>query len=188
MGSHTRDYEALLGMAPSRRHAVRLREAVVFQDYGQNRSKHARFRAMSERLQASVPWKPHPGVFLVRGTSGDRRVLVDELELAERLRVRRGFKSRRFHPARRGHRPGLLRGRRDRDGRGGEPADARHPAAPAKEARVLALQPPDRFVGLYKHLTDRDGQHFGFVVGNAEGRDFRVDPDEVERTLDLFAA
>jgi capsular polysaccharide biosynthesis protein len=52
---------------------------------------------------------------------------------------------------------------------------------------VLALQPPGRFVGLYKHLTDRDDQRFAFVVGRPEGEDFRVDPEEVERTLDLLS-
>ena len=55
-------------------------------------------------------------------------------------------------------------------------------------AGLLVLQPPDRFSAIYKDLTDRDQQQFGFVVGLGRGTDFWVDPDEVERTLDLFTA
>ncbi|MNM93047.1 hypothetical protein D3C81_1054080 [compost metagenome] len=51
---------------------------------------------------------------------------------------------------------------------------------------LLALQPPNRFVSYYKYLTDRDHQHFGFVVGTPQGDGFTIDIDEVERTLDLF--
>jgi hypothetical protein len=53
---------------------------------------------------------------------------------------------------------------------------------------LLILQPPDRFVCFFKYLTDRDQQNFGFVVGTPDGEGFRIDPDEVERTLDLFPA
>jgi hypothetical protein len=37
-------------------------------------------------------------------------------------------------------------------------------------------------------MTDAHQQHFGFVVGEAEGAGFRVDAGEVERTLDLLPA
>ncbi len=37
---------------------------------------------------------------------------------------------------------------------------------------LLTLQPPNRFVSYYKYLTDRDYQHFGFVVGIPEGDGF----------------
>ena len=30
---------------------------------------------------------------------------------------------------------------------------------------LLALQPPNRFVSYYKYHTDRDNQHFAYVVG-----------------------
>ena len=51
---------------------------------------------------------------------------------------------------------------------------------------LFVLQPPDRFVCFFKYLTDRDRQNFGFVVGTPAGAGFTIDPDEVERTLDLF--
>ena len=51
---------------------------------------------------------------------------------------------------------------------------------------VLTLQPPNRFCSVIKRTTDPDHQHFGFVVGHAQQDGYRVDADEVERTLDLF--
>jgi hypothetical protein len=53
---------------------------------------------------------------------------------------------------------------------------------------LLVLQPPNRYCSLFKNLTDRDGQKFGIVVGIQTGDDFTIDPDEVERTLDLMDA
>ncbi|MHC8354589.1 hypothetical protein ACYZTL_04945 [Pseudomonas sp. LB3P81] len=58
--------------------------------------------------------------------------------------------------------------------------------APGEIAVAPVLQPPDRFVCFFKYLTDRDQQNFGFVVGTPAGSGFTIDPDEVERTLDLF--
>ena len=34
--------------------------------------------------------------------------------------------------------------------------------------------------------VEKKNRHFGFVVGIPDGGDFRIDPIEVERTLDLF--
>ncbi|VVO55293.1 hypothetical protein PS858_00494 [Pseudomonas fluorescens] len=45
---------------------------------------------------------------------------------------------------------------------------------------------PSTVVCFFKYLTDRDRQNFGFVVGTPPGAGFTIDPDEVERTLDLF--
>ena len=53
---------------------------------------------------------------------------------------------------------------------------------------LLALQPPNRFVPMIKSITDRNSQHYGYVVGLPRGADFWIDPEEVERTLDLFPA
>ena len=89
---HTPAYEEWLGMKPLRVDSAYLRELVVFEDFGQNRHKHARCRAMSDRLNSQVNSRPHPGVFIIRGRTGMRRVLVNEMEIAERLRNRRGFR------------------------------------------------------------------------------------------------
>jgi hypothetical protein len=187
VNSHTPGYEAWLEMRPVRTEGAFFRELVVFEDLGQNENKHARFRSLGDRLRRRVEPRPHAGVFIVRGATGSRRVLRNEIEIAERLRDRRGFTI--VDPAKQdvpaivqacaGARvvvgvegSGLLHGILVLETGGG----------------VLVLQPPNRFSAILKDLTDRDQQQFGFVVGLARGDDFWIDPEEVERTLDLFAA
>jgi hypothetical protein len=187
LNSHTPGYEAWLEMRPVRTEGAFFRELVLFDDIGQNQSKHARFRSLGDRLRRRIEPRLHPGVFIIRGATGSRRVLRNEIEIAERLRDRRGFTI--VDPVKQdvpaivqacaGARvvvgvegSGLIHGLLVLETGGG----------------VLVLQPPNRFSAIYKDLTDRDQQQFGFVVGLARGDDFWVDPVEVERTLDLFAA
>jgi len=182
---HAPGYEALLEMSPLRCSSALLREAVIFADVGQNRSKHARFRAMSQKLLSRVEARPFPGVFLLRGSTGERRLLTNELELAEHLRVRRGF--RVIDPARLTVPEIVAACAGARVVAGVEGSGLMHGILLlGAGGAVLTLQPPNRFVGLYKHLTDRDGQHFAFVVGELAGDAFRIDRDELERTLDLL--
>lgn len=185
-GAHATAYEAWLGMRPTVVRSAWLQRAVLFSDVGQNRDKHRRFRAMSDALLRHVePAAEHPGVLIVRGLAGERRVLLGERALAERLRERRGL---RILDPMQADVPTIVRtcaGARVVLGVEGS-ALIHGILALRPGAAVLALQPPGRFCGLYKHLTDRDGQRFAFVVGRPEGEGFRVDADEVERTLDLL--
>lgn len=182
---HAPDYERRLGMTPTRLRSAFLRQALLFSDVGQNPDKHRRFRAMSEALLRGSDERSHPGVFIVRGATGERRVLRGELELAERLAARRGL--RILDPLRADLETIVRTCAGARAVVGVEGSGLIHGILAMRPgASLLALQPPGRFVGLYKHLTDRDGQHFAFVVGQPEGEDFRIDPDEVERTLDLL--
>jgi Glycosyltransferase 61 len=182
---HTLAYEDWLGMKPERVQGAFLREAVIFQDIGQNRDKHRRFRAMSDRLLSHVEVVPHPGVFILRGTTGDRRCLQNELELAERLRDRRGF--RIIDPAKSDVATIVRTCAGARTVVGVEGSGLIHGVLVLRPGgSLLTLQPPNRFVPVFKHLTDRDDQNFGFVVGLPRGGDFWIDPEEVERTLDLL--
>lgn len=182
---HTLAYERWLGMKPSRLHGVFFREVVIFEDFGQNRHKHARFRAMGERLLSHVEAKPHPGVFILRGHTGEPRVLHNERELAESLHVRRGF--RILDPANTDVPTIVATCAGARTIVGIEGSGLIHGILVLPPGgSVLTLQPPNRFVTVYKHLTDRDHQHFGFVVGAPKHEGFHIDPAEVERTLDLL--
>ncbi len=185
VNSHTPGYEAGLEMKPVRAGGAFFRELVVFEDFGQNQSKHLRFRALGERLRQRLERRPHPGVFIVRGATGARRVLQNEMELAERLRDRRGFTI--IDPVKE-EVPAIVRACAGaRMVVGVEGSGLMHGILMLETGGgVLVLQPPNRFSAIYKDLTDRDQQQFGFVVGLARGEDFWVDPDEVERTLDLF--
>jgi capsular polysaccharide biosynthesis protein len=182
---HAPGYQDWLGMKPTRLRSTFFREVVIFEDVGQNRHKHMRFRAMTDKLLSNVEPHTHPGVFILRGRTGERRLLSNEMELAEYLRDRRGF--RIVDPTKLDVPTLVATCAGSRTVVGVEGSGLIHGilVLPPGGA-VLTLQPPNRFVSLYKHLTDRDHQHFGFVVGLPDGADFRIDPVEVERTLDLF--
>ena len=182
---HTSAYEDWLDMKPLRLHNAFFRELVVFEDYGQNQHKHRRFRSLGEKLLSHVEVKEHPGVFIIRGSTGSARILRNEAEIAERLCDKRGF--RIVDPARLDVPSIVAACAGARTVVGVEGSGLIHGVLTLPEGgSILTLQPPNRFVSVFKHLADRDGQHFGFVVGLPEGNDFRIDADEVERTLDLF--
>ena len=182
---HTLGYENWLDMKPTRLHNAFFRELVVFQDVGQNRHKHTRFRAMSDRLLSHVKHAPHPGVFILRGTTGNKRLLHNEIELAEYLRERRGFRILEPEKHDVASIVALCAGAQTVVGVEGSGLIHGILTLPIG-GNLLTLQPPNRFVKVYKDLTDRDGQHFGFVVGHPEENGFYIKPDDVERTLDLF--
>jgi capsular polysaccharide biosynthesis protein len=172
-------------MKPVRLRNAFFHELVIFDDLSQNQNKHLRFRAMGEQLLSHVNANAHPGVFILRGGTGDLRKLRNEMELAERLRDRRGF--RILDPAK-SDVPTIVAacaGARTVVGIEGSHLIHGVNVLPPGGS-LLVLQPPNRFLCFFKYLTDRDQQNFGFVVGIPEGDGFRIDPDEVERTLDLF--
>lgn len=184
---HMRQYESWLDMTPTRIGAARLREAVIFSDAGQNRDKHRRGRAITDTLRARVDTTRHPGVFVVRGAFGQRRRLLDEMELAEHMRERHGF--RILDPMRSDVPTIVAACAGARIAMGIEGSALVHAVQVLEPgAGVFTLQPPMRFCPLLKHLTDRDDQHFAFVVGRREDEDFRIDHDEVDRTLELMPA
>ncbi len=185
VGRHTLAYEDWLGMEPTRLNGAFLKEAVIFIDRGQNQYKHARFRAMSDKLLSHVEVNSHPGVFILRGNDGERRQLNNEMELAEYLSKKRGFRILDINKADVPTIVATCAGARVVVGVEGSHLIHGVLVLPPGGA-ILTLQPPNRFVDSFKHLADRDGQHFGFVVGIEEENGFRIDKDEVERTLDLF--
>lgn len=182
---HIPGYESWLDMRPSRLAGVHFRELVIFNDRGQNRGKHERFRANRDKLVSHVDAQPHPGVFILRGRTGELRLLHNERELAERLRERRGF--RILDPTIADVPTIVATCAGARAVIGVEGSHLLHGILVLSEGRsLLTLQPPGRFVSVFKYQADRESQHFGFVIGRPENGGFVVDSDEVERTLDLF--
>jgi capsular polysaccharide biosynthesis protein len=212
---HTTGYEDMLGMKPIRLQNAFFRELVIFEDNSmgiydsyENRHKHLRFRAMSDRLLSKVKASPHPGVFILRGKTGELRFLKNEIALAEHLRDRRGFQI--LDPSEADVPTIVATCAGARTVVGVEGSQLIHGMLTLQPGgSLLTLQPPNRFVSMFKHMTDRDQQNFGFVVGHLEGKGFHnndpvervrttpwtgvgevngyyIDPEEVERTLDLF--
>lgn len=185
---HTPGYESWLDMHPVRQRLARIHEAIVYDDVGQNDSKHNRALRLRSKLLAHVAApRPHPGVFILRGTSGRRRLLLNEPEIAEALARSRGL--RIIDPTRMSVPEIVTACAGAAAVVGVEGSGLMHAIALLpRGGKVLTIQPPNRFVGLYKNITDRDDQHFGFVVGISSGADFTADAEEIERTLDLFPA
>lgn len=184
---HTPGYQDWLGVKPAHINNAFFRELVIFDDRGQNRQKHLRFRDMNDRLLSHVKASSHPGVFILRGKTGDLRLLHNELELAEYLRDRRGFRILDHEKADVPTIVAACAGAQTVVGVEG--SHLIHGILALKPGgSILTLQPPDRFVCAYKYQADREHQNFGFVVGRPERKGFRIDPEEVERTLDLFPA
>lgn len=184
---HTRAYADAWGMAPRQEDAALFRELVVFDDHGQNSNKRDRFGRLCSTVQSKWPVESrrHPGVFVLRGGTGQRRVLRNEAEIADHLHRHRGF---RILDPRSCDLPTLIAQCAGSEVViGVEGSQLIHGYMHLRPGgAVVTLQPPNRFVSYYKHLADRDGICFGFVVGIPAGEDFVVDAAEVERTLDLL--
>jgi hypothetical protein len=186
LSPHQVAYEGSLEMTPRRVRGAYFKELVLFDDVGQTRDKHRRFRAIHDKLLAGIPTPhPHPGVFLLRGSVGQKRILVNELEIAEYLHRERGFKI--VDPVKADLQTIISACAGSKMVVGVEGSALMHGILLlATGGGILTLQPPDRFVSIYKDLAERDGQDFGFVVGVPNDDGFRIDPSEIMRTLDMF--
>lgn len=180
---HMTGYEQRLDMTPTRMFEVRFADLILFEDFAHN--EHKRQRAIDfRRRMAGQNVRRHPGVFLLRGQGGVRRVLLNEREIAETLAAKRGFEI--LDP---------LRADVDEIVRicagadvvvGTEGSHLVHGLMlMPQDARVLVIQPPSRAVSVLKMFTDRQGQDFSLVVGEGSNEAFSADIGEIERTLDL---
>lgn len=184
-GGHYAAYEGALGLRPLRARATHFRTLHYFDDVGQNRDKRRRFELLSARLGGPEPAAPHPGVFIIRGLVGQRRLLQNEEALAERLAERRGF--RILDPMKSSLAEIVAACRGAQVVIGVEGSALAHGALFLTPGTcVFTLQPPRRFCTVFKDVADRQEVKFAFVVGTPIGEDFSVAPDEVERTLDLL--
>lgn len=180
---HMPDYERALEMRPLRRMAARFEELVLFDDQGNN--EHKRDRAIRFRLRlAGERTGRHPGVFLLRGRSGDRRLLLNEQAIAERLASKRGFTILDPCLASMEEIVGVCSGAMVVAGVEGSHLVHGLMVMPP-DARAFVIHPPDRVVSALKRLTDRQGQDFATLIGVGTHEAFSADGDEVERTLDL---
>lgn len=181
---HGPDYQALYGMAPRLAAAGHFDELVLFDDLPDNPGKRARAAALRARLMAQVPEPvPCPGVMLLRGESGDRRMLQNEMALAETLAAH-GFlvlDPMREPAARLAQ---VLAGAAVAVGiEGSQMVHALVTLPPG--ATIVAIQPPDRTCATLKSLGERLQLRFGYVVAEGSAGQYRVEAAEVLRTLDL---
>lgn len=181
---HVPGYESLLGISPVRVSSVHFHELIVFRDGSNNEGKKQRADAMRERLTLNAHLERHPGVLLLRGDGGDRRVLLNEREMADHLASKRGFKVLDPVKASVDEIVSACAGARVVAGVEGSQLVHGLMCMPP-DATLLVIQPPHRVVSVLKSATDRQGQTFSFVVASGGREEFTASLDEVERTLDL---
>lgn len=182
---HVPRYEALLGIAPTRIGDAHFNEMTLFDDLPQNAGKRARAAAMRDLLLAGRTPAPVPGVFLLRGRTGDQRLLENEDDIATRLNVDYGFT---ILDATKMTVDALI------DACGGarvvagvEGSQLVHGLVVAPPGSTLfTIQPPDRVTAAMKLMTDRMDQTFALVVAEGNEHVFRADWGDVARTMDLL--
>lgn len=182
---HIPRYESLLEMTPVRVGDVHFDELLLFDDRANNPGKAQRAWNMREKLLSGRKIDPLPGVFILRGASGDARVLENEQQIAEKLAQTYRFQV--LDPTN-----ATVDQIADVCGQaaiiaGVEGSHLVHGLAmmPPK-ATLFVIQPPDRTVAALKIVTDRQKQRYAFVVAEGTHLKFRVDWDEIRRTLDLL--
>lgn len=180
---HKQDYEARFGMTPARGSSAWFRELFLFDDASNNRHKRHRADAMRQML-AHDAMPSHPGVFLIRGNTGDPRILLNEREIAEHLNRTRGFQVLDPSHASVDEIARVCANARVVAGIEGSHLNHGFAVMPPNSC-ALAIFPPTRAVSVMKMLTDRQEQDFAVVIGEGSDEAFTADIGEIERTLDL---
>ena len=181
---HEGGYLHLWGLQRRRVASVKVRRLMVFQDYGQNPSKRARHEWLRAPVLARATARPWPGVYLRRGRSGSPRVLTNEDEIEARL-SRRGFAIIDPEVSSVEQIVAACAGTRAVVGVEGSQMVHALLGLAAPGGTIVALQPPWRFNNLFKDLADCLDFRYAFVVGMREPGGFRVNHEELDRTLDL---
>lgn len=184
---HQRDYEHRLRISATPVDDTHFDELFAFDDEGHNDGKRDRAERMRRLLVGPLSLSRHAGVFLLRGKSGERRFLLNEHKIAEKLSVERGF--RVIDPTTSPLSTLIEACAGARVVAGVEGSQLAHGmVVMPPDASLLTIQPSDRVVSVLKVSTDRQGQRYALVVGDG-GRDgFRVRWGEVAATLDLLEA
>ncbi len=180
---HQREYSERLGFSATVIGDTHFDQVIIFNDEGHNDSKRERADMIRTQLVGSSV-EAHPGVFLLRGSSGDQRLLHNEQEISEKLAHYRGF--RIVDPAQASLDQILEACAGARVVAGVEGSHLAHGmTVMANDASLVVIQPPDRVVSAMKISTDRQGQAYAFVIADPAGNGFRVEWEDIARTLDL---
>lgn len=183
---HMLEYESLLNMNPYRTNAAYLKDAVFFDDdWGNNKKKQEIFNSNKELLLSKFASNSHPGVFILRRNSGKTRIMLNEIEIAELMREKYGFKI--VDVTQQSVQEIIAACAGARIIAGIEGSHLMHGLMVLEPgASVLTLQPPNRFCGVLKITTDMQDLNYAFVVGIQKEENFYINFEEVEKTLSLL--
>lgn len=180
--SHALRYRERLGIAiPPVGHAL-IRDAWVFRDHGMTADRRARLAELRRRMRAGGGRRSGHGVF-IRRTGGQARNLANEPEI-EALLAARGFDIVDTASQPVDQIAALLHGAAVVCSVEGS-AFAHALLGMADGGAIVAIQPPWRFNNPWKDYTDALGLGYGYVLAEGGATDFRLNPDDLLRTLDL---
>ncbi|WP_255005777.1 glycosyltransferase family 61 protein [Roseovarius sp. M141] len=182
---HVPRYEELLRMKPLRIQNVHFDELILFEDMPSNPDKAQRSWEVRNRLLAGRTIKPVPGVFILRGRSGDLRVLENEQQIAEKMAETYGFEILDPMTATVDQIVDLCGQAKVIAGVEGSHLVHGMMVMPP-EATLFVIQPPDRTVATLKIVTDRQKQRYAFVVAEGTQLKFRANWEEIRCTFDLL--
>ena len=184
---HQAGYDAMFGMA---RRTVppfcRLRKVMLIESDLGSRFRVDGWHRITRRIRERYPAAPHIGCMLMRGSSGEKRLLVNEAEIADSLR-KLGF--RIVHPETMTL-DALLRevsGSRIVVGVEGSQLSHGFHCLSAPGAMVV-LQPPNRFGCTDKDRCDRKGLLYAFTIGLPADGGFRIELSSLQNILDKVSA
>jgi hypothetical protein len=181
---HRAAYRALFGIARRTVPATcRIGRVTLVQTDLGSRFRVEAWQQLTDRIEALHPPLPHPGCMLLRGASGQKRMLVNEAEVADFLR-RRGFRIVAPEQLALDDLLAELSGSRLIVGvEGSQLAHGFH-CLRAPGAMVV-LQPPDRFGLSDKDRCDRKGLRYAFTIGVPDGDGFRIELASLARILEM---
>lgn len=183
--NHAADYGNFFELeTPQTFQQVRCGKLIIIDDVPQNDYKRERYNLLRNRLKKVGGDRSGHGVMILRGTSGERRLLVNESEVAQYL-ADRGFTI--IDPQRMSVKEIVSSIQGAKIVVGVEGSTMAHSFfSIADGGTIFTLQPPDRFVALYKEYADCIGLHFAYVVGYPAPQGFTINLDELGKTLDLI--
>jgi capsular polysaccharide biosynthesis protein len=184
--AHAGEYLRAFSIRPQQNENVFVRELTLFQDYSQGSSKRARYAELRTRSATfyGQPLSVARPVYLRRGQSGQARCLSNEDQLIERLE-QRGFL---VLDASTSSAAELFRGIAAAPlvvGMEGSHLNHVH-FSMAQGGSLLVLIPSDRFSLMHFDCSQAFGLHFAALVVERDGAGYRVDMDELFRTMDLL--
>jgi hypothetical protein len=186
---HQLEYSELLNIDTKHISHASFDKLIITDDFGQNSYKRKRYEYIRNKLASQIKINKNSsydnyGVMFLRGSTGTKRQLLNELNIAEFLK-QQGFiiidpekssVSEIFHVT--ANAKIIV---------GVEGSQLAHGLFSIQEnGALLILQPPYRFNNVFKDYADCLGLKYSFVVGKEVDNGFEIDLNELVKTLDLL--
>ena len=182
--SHAAPYRQQFGLDAPTVRQVHCDELIIIDDVSQNSYKQERYNYLRDRLKSLKGERTGHGVMILRGRSGQLRLLKNEPEV-EKYLSERGFTI--VDPQNMSVEEIIRKIQGAKIVVGVEGSTMAHGFfSLADEGTICILQPPFRFNALYKEYADCVGMRFAYVVGTEDSEGFTIDLDELGHTLDLI--